>query len=175
MTMITFTILNLFTSIMFSQSNHPLSMTLIIIIQTILISLSMGLLSQSFWFSYILFLIFLGGMLILFIYTTALASNEMLTFPSMTLWIYPTIILIYLINLWWIDPTFLNLTTNNSDMLQSQLTTLNYWTETIFPLMKLYNNPTNMNTLMLMMYLFLTLIAIVKITNIFSGPLRPMH
>nr|UXP34250.1 NADH dehydrogenase subunit 6 [Furcilarnaca chirurga] len=175
MTMITFAILNLFTSIMFSQSNHPLSMALIIIIQTILISLSMGLLSQSFWFSYILFLIFLGGMLILFIYTTALASNEMLTLPSVTLWIYPTIILIYLLNLWWIDPTFLNFTINNSDALQSQLMTLNYWTETIFPLIKLYNNPTNMNTLMLMMYLFLTLIAIVKITNIFSGPLRPMH
>nr|UYA97114.1 NADH dehydrogenase subunit 6 [Furcilarnaca armata] len=173
--MITFIILNLFTSIMFSQCNHPLSMTLTIIIQTILISLSMGLLSQSFWFSYILFLIFLGGMLILFIYTTALASNEMLAIPSMTLWTYSVIILIYLLNLWWIDPTSFNFMINNSDTLQSQLTTLNYWTETIFPLMKLYNNPTNMNTLMLMSYLFLTLIAIVKITNIFSGPLRPMH
>nr|YP_010519748.1 NADH dehydrogenase subunit 6 [Furcilarnaca wufengensis]UXP34263.1 NADH dehydrogenase subunit 6 [Furcilarnaca wufengensis]UXP34345.1 NADH dehydrogenase subunit 6 [Furcilarnaca wufengensis] len=175
MTMITFMMLNLFTSIMFIQCNHPLTMTLIIIVQTILISLSMGLLSQSFWFSYILFLVFLGGMLILFIYTTALASNEILTLPSTILWTYSMIILLYLLNLWWIDPTFLNLMTNNPDMIPSQSTILNYWSETIFPLMKLYNNPTNLNTLMLMMYLFLTLIAIVKITNIFSGPLRPTH
>lgn len=38
---------------------------------------------------------------------------------------------------------------------------------------KLYNFPTNIITLLLINYLFLTLIVVVKITNIFYGPLRP--
>lgn len=40
---------------------------------------------------------------------------------------------------------------------------------------KLYNFPTNILTILLINYLFLTLIAVVKITNIFEGPLRPKY
>lgn len=36
----------------------------------------------------------------------------------------------------------------------------------------MYNFPTNIITILLINYLFLTLIATVKITNIFKGPLR---
>lgn len=45
--------------------------------------------------------------------------------------------------------------------------------ENILTLNKLYNFPTNLVTIILIIYLFLTLIAIVKITNVFEGPLRP--
>jgi NADH-ubiquinone oxidoreductase chain 6 len=38
---------------------------------------------------------------------------------------------------------------------------------------KLYNFPVNLITILLIIYLFLTLIAVVKITNVFEGPLRP--
>lgn len=38
---------------------------------------------------------------------------------------------------------------------------------------KLYSFPINLITILLIIYLFLTLIAVVKITNIFEGPLRP--
>lgn len=37
---------------------------------------------------------------------------------------------------------------------------------------KLYNFPLNLTTILLINYLFLTLIVVVKITNIFEGPLR---
>lgn len=37
---------------------------------------------------------------------------------------------------------------------------------------KLYNFPTNIITILLINYLFLTLIITVKITNIFEGPIR---
>lgn len=40
---------------------------------------------------------------------------------------------------------------------------------------KLYNYPTNLINLLIINYLFLTLIAVVKITNIFYGPLRQMN
>lgn len=61
---------------------------------------------------------------------------------------------------------------------------LNYETETLktinsfllensLTLNKLYNFPINLITIIIIAYLFLTLITVVKITNIFEGPLRP--
>jgi NADH-ubiquinone oxidoreductase chain 6 len=47
-----------------------------------------------------------------------------------------------------------------------------YIFENSINLNKLYNFPTNLITLLLINYLFLTLVAVVKITNIFYGPLR---
>jgi NADH-ubiquinone oxidoreductase chain 6 len=48
-----------------------------------------------------------------------------------------------------------------------------YLIENSLILNKLYNFPINLITILLIIYLFLTLIAVVKITNIFEGPLRP--
>jgi NADH-ubiquinone oxidoreductase chain 6 len=48
-----------------------------------------------------------------------------------------------------------------------------YLIENSLILNKLYNFPINLITIILIIYLFLTLIVVVKITNIFEGPLRP--
>ena len=45
--------------------------------------------------------------------------------------------------------------------------------ENILTLNKLYNFPVNLITIILIIYLFLTLIAVVKISDTFEGPLRP--
>nr|QXJ80382.1 NADH dehydrogenase subunit 6 [Homogryllacris parcibrevipenna] len=175
MMLTTLTLFNIFTTTLFTQCNHPLSMTLIIILQTLLVCTFTGMISQSFWFSYILFLVFLGGMLVLFIYITSLASNEMFSIPTMTIISYLIITTFIILLSWTLDSSFTTSIINNLDMTSTNLMSLNYWMESTLPLIKLYNNPTNLNTLMLMLYLFLTLIAIVKITNIFHGPLRPMN
>jgi NADH-ubiquinone oxidoreductase chain 6 len=60
--------------------NHPISLGLVLIAHTLLISVVTGVVGGHFWFSYILFLVFLGGVLVLFIYITSLASNEKFTF-----------------------------------------------------------------------------------------------
>nr|YP_010257212.1 NADH dehydrogenase subunit 6 [Teratura megafurcula]QVM19036.1 NADH dehydrogenase subunit 6 [Teratura megafurcula] len=166
---------NLLNAIIFTQTNHPLAMTLIIILQTLIVALTTGMMSSTFWFSYILFLVFLGGMLVLFIYITTLASNELFSIPTksliITLFLFSSIIVISLIS----DSTLWNLITLNEDMnnLGNDLITLH--DESNYLLTKLYNKPTDLITLMLVNYLFLTLIAIVKITNIFQGPLRPKN
>nr|AQM40067.1 NADH dehydrogenase subunit 6 [Capnogryllacris melanocrania] len=173
--MMLMSMMNIFSTILFTQLNHPLAMILIIIFQTLLICLFTGIITQSFWFSYILFLVFLGGMLVLFIYITSLASNEMFSIPMKTIMLTFIILTFTLLISWLMDSSLTNLITNNSDMSLLNKTINNYWLETSMSLMKLYNNPTNLNTLMLVLYLFLTLIAIVKITNIFFGPLRHMY
>nr|QNV11699.1 NADH dehydrogenase subunit 6 [Rhamphomyia barbata] len=92
MTQMILSLMIMISSFIFMQMNHPLAMGLMLLMQTFLICLITGLMTKSFWFSYILFLIFLGGMLVLFIYVTSLASNEMFSM-SMNLMIFSLIIL----------------------------------------------------------------------------------
>nr|YP_009826136.1 NADH dehydrogenase subunit 6 [Shoveliteratura triangula]QIV68427.1 NADH dehydrogenase subunit 6 [Shoveliteratura triangula] len=166
---------NLLNALIFTQVNHPMAMTLIIILQTLIVALTTGMMTSTFWFSYILFLVFLGGMLVLFIYITSLASNELFSIPTksliITLLLLSTIILISLIA----DSSMWNSLNFNEDMNNMNNEFITLHDESNYLLTKLYNKPTDLITLMLVNYLFLTLIAIVKITNIFQGPLRPKN
>nr|YP_010022521.1 NADH dehydrogenase subunit 6 [Paratoacris reticulipennis]QON98944.1 NADH dehydrogenase subunit 6 [Paratoacris reticulipennis] len=159
-------------NINFIKLSHPMSMMLFIIFQTLLIGLMAGTIMESFWLSYILFLTFLGGMLVLFIYITSIASNEMFQLKSIS--IISTLILwvIIMITLILIDKTmFLDWIKNSETM--NIFNSINYQEMTL-SLLKLYNNPTFIITMMMMIYLFLALIAVVKITNINQGPIRKM-
>nr|YP_009408835.1 NADH dehydrogenase subunit 6 [Ceratitis fasciventris]QVL29080.1 NADH dehydrogenase subunit 6 [Ceratitis anonae]QVL29210.1 NADH dehydrogenase subunit 6 [Ceratitis quilicii]QVL29418.1 NADH dehydrogenase subunit 6 [Ceratitis rosa]ASL05808.1 NADH dehydrogenase subunit 6 [Ceratitis fasciventris]QVL29093.1 NADH dehydrogenase subunit 6 [Ceratitis anonae] len=164
----------LITSFIFIQMNHPLAMGLMLLIQTIQICLLTGLMAKSFWFSYILFLIFLGGMLVLFIYVTSLASNEMFSLSmkltTISLIIFSIIMIVYIL----LDKTSSSFFIHNNEM--QPIHYLNMMVkENSLNLQKLYNYPTNFLTILLMNYLLITLIAVVKITKLFYGPLRPMN
>nr|YP_010502859.1 NADH dehydrogenase subunit 6 [Parasphendale agrionina]UXD78623.1 NADH dehydrogenase subunit 6 [Parasphendale agrionina] len=155
-------------SFIFLFLNHPLSMGLILFLQTILICLMSGYMSLTFWFSYILLLIYLGGMLVLFMYITSLASNEMFFYSNkimMLIIILPSISL--LMYFMFMNPS-LNSYENMENNLMSNFMSNNF-------LLKMYNQPINMITILIASYLFLTLIAVVKIINIFKGPLRQMN
>nr|UFZ13905.1 NADH dehydrogenase subunit 6 [Neochauliodes umbratus] len=162
--------INLLMSFNFTMMNHPLAMGLILLIQTILISLITGFMLQTFWFSYILFLILLGGMLVLFIYMTSLASNELFSFSMKSL-LMNFIILLLMMLVMMIYIPYNNLL--NLDM--NKFNSYSLYTENNIELLKLYNFPTMNLTLMLVSYLFLTLIIVVKITNINQGPLRQFN
>nr|UFZ13879.1 NADH dehydrogenase subunit 6 [Neochauliodes latus] len=161
---------NLLMSFNFTIMNHPLAMGLILLIQTILISLITGFMLQTFWFSYILFLILLGGMLVLFIYMTSLASNELFSFSMKSL-LMNFILMTFMMIIMMIYIPYNNLL--NLDM--TKFNNYSLYTENNIELLKLYNFPTMNLTLMLVSYLFLTLIIVVKITNINQGPLRQFN
>nr|YP_002229136.1 NADH dehydrogenase subunit 6 [Corydalus cornutus]ACH89985.1 NADH dehydrogenase subunit 6 [Corydalus cornutus] len=163
-------LLNLIITWNFIQTNHPLAMGLLLLLQTINICLSSGLLLKTFWFSYILFLIMLGGMLVLFIYMTSLASNELFSI-STTQILLNSFLIILLTSLFLLDSFNSWSILMNWDMTKFSLMI----NENSMDLLKLYNFPTMNLTLLLINYLFLTLIIIVKITNVFFGPLRQMN
>nr|YP_009561704.1 NADH dehydrogenase subunit 6 [Hydrillodes lentalis]QAT19944.1 NADH dehydrogenase subunit 6 [Hydrillodes lentalis] len=152
--------------------NNPLSMGLMILIQTMLVCLISGMLIKTYWFSYILFLTFMGGILVLFIYVCSIASNELFK-PSFNMkliflisfFFFILIFLIFNYNLFWMNLSI------NSDM-DNYLINMFINNENKINLTKLYNNQTFMIMLMLIIYLFITLISVVKITNIFYGPIR---
>nr|YP_010850311.1 NADH dehydrogenase subunit 6 [Metapenaeus intermedius]WGH12344.1 NADH dehydrogenase subunit 6 [Metapenaeus intermedius] len=154
-------------SIMFTRLIHPLAMGLMLLLQTMMICVTAGLSMNSFWFSYILFLIFLGGMLVLFMYVASLASNETFSFSS-TLAMITGFVFVGSIIIALLDPLLANLPNFLS---QSSFTTdLTSSTPTL--LSTIYNKTTANLTLFIVLYLLLTLIAVVKITNTFFGPLR---
>nr|URX52673.1 NADH dehydrogenase subunit 6 [Glyptotermes nr. iridipennis] len=149
-------------SMMFTQMKHPLAMGLMLLMQTMIVCLISGSMHKSFWFQYILFMVFVGGMLVLFIYVTSLASNEMFSLSTkMTataMLMLPSMMMIE-------NQTKLisKETTNHEMMMVEEITTMTS---------KLYNQPNGTMTILMALYLFLTLIVVVKITNISKGPLR---
>nr|YP_005089071.1 NADH dehydrogenase subunit 6 [Liriomyza bryoniae]AEO51707.1 NADH dehydrogenase subunit 6 [Liriomyza bryoniae] len=161
-------------SFIFLQMTHPLALGLMLLIQTTLMSLLTGMIMKTFWFSYILFLIFLGGMLVLFIYTTSLASNEMFSFSMKIMMITMMMFFIGSMIFFFMDKTMIYNMFMNTEMM-NLTNMISFTSENTITLYKLYNFPTNFTTILLVNYLLITMIAVVKITNLFFGPLRMMN
>nr|URH16837.1 NADH dehydrogenase subunit 6 [Glyptotermes pubescens] len=151
-------------SLVFTQMKHPLAMGMMLLTQTMLACLISGLMHKSFWFQYILFMVFVGGMLVLFVYVTSLASNEMFSLSTkmMIMAFSFTIPAMILVKMNW---TMLN----SKEVMEHEMMMINEITTVTS---KLYNQPNGTMTILMALYLFLTLIVVVKITNISSGPLR---
>nr|ASN65897.1 NADH dehydrogenase subunit 6 [Omus cazieri] len=165
-------LINMLASFTFLFMNHPLSMGFILLIQTILIALMSGMMTYSFWFSYMLFLIMLGGMLVLFLYMTSLASNEMFQFSMKLVYFYIIFTLLMMLMLILTDNMYMSLLLKNYNYIEIFNNIMLMKNENLITLNKIYNIPNNMITILLINYLFITLIAVVKITNINQGPLR---
>nr|QZK21399.1 NADH dehydrogenase subunit 6 [Drepanotermes sp. ANIC 0156]QZK21763.1 NADH dehydrogenase subunit 6 [Drepanotermes sp. QLD_028]QZK21776.1 NADH dehydrogenase subunit 6 [Drepanotermes sp. QLD_031]QZK22127.1 NADH dehydrogenase subunit 6 [Drepanotermes sp. QLD_254]QZK22140.1 NADH dehydrogenase subunit 6 [Drepanotermes sp. QLD_255] len=149
------------TSLMFTQMKHPMAMGLMLLIQTTMVCLISGTMYSSFWFSYILFMIMIGGMLVLFMYMTSLASNEMFS-PSNKMFM-ATMMLLPILT--YMMPTVTNNKEMNthSTMMENEVLT----TTTV-----MYNQMMGTMTTLLVLYMLLTLIVVVNIINVSKGPLR---
>nr|QUB07147.1 NADH dehydrogenase subunit 6 [Platycorynus sp. N26] len=146
----------------FMLMSHPISFGAVLILQTIMMAVTSGLSNNNFWFSYILFLVMIGGMLIMFIYMTSIASNEKFKFSLKMTLILPITFIIKMIteNNLFED----NMKINETIIFNSpKMTTL---------LHKYFNFPFSMMATFLMIYLLLTLIVVVKLTKKKLGPLR---
>nr|ALO76382.1 NADH deshydrogenase subunit 6 [Cantharis sp. CAN01] len=146
--------------------NHPLSMGINLLLQTIIIAIITGFMSLNFWMSYLLFLVMVGGMLILFMYMTSIASNEKFFF-SKNLFMLAIFSMIMFISI-------MLLNSNNEFFLTKNLESiefLNFSTYEMSP-NKYFINNSKFILSMLIVYLFITLIAIVNISSNNFGPLR---
>nr|YP_001936616.1 NADH dehydrogenase subunit 6 [Eremobates cf. palpisetulosus SEM-2008]ACA49844.1 NADH dehydrogenase subunit 6 [Eremobates cf. palpisetulosus SEM-2008] len=131
----------------FIMLTHPMSMILVIIPTTVIYAMMISKLMNTSWFSLILILILIGAMLILFLYMASLSPNELFNLPKYL----PMILLLMLIPM----PNGLT----NNPMLN-------------FNSYKLFSQIQLSTTIILTIYLLVTMITAVKITNINEGPLR---
>nr|YP_002735015.1 NADH dehydrogenase subunit 6 [Hydaropsis longirostris]ABZ02030.1 NADH dehydrogenase subunit 6 [Hydaropsis longirostris] len=158
MKMLIMTLLTL--SMNFLWLKHPISMGVLIIIQTISIAMLSGMMSSTFWFSYIITITMLSGMLVLFIYMASVASNEMIS-VSIKMIIMTIVILslgLILQNMDNYEDIFINKTN------QEKIKTIS--------LNPLFNMKHKFITMMMITYLLFSMITISFIVNITEGPLR---
>nr|APX39686.1 NADH dehydrogenase subunit 6 [Aphthona euphorbiae] len=155
----------LLNSILFILFKHPLTCGMILLSQTILTAMITGLMNYNFWYSYILFLIMVGGMLILFIYMTSIASNEKFKFNNkVIIWLIIFFSIFFILN--FMDLFYMNYNNNLSNLKDLLLN------ENNMSMKKYFNFPNYFIMFSMIIYLFVTLIAIVKITNFSYGALR---
>nr|YP_009128947.1 NADH dehydrogenase subunit 6 [Chthamalus antennatus]AJT48121.1 NADH dehydrogenase subunit 6 [Chthamalus antennatus] len=160
MTMNMILVMIFFSNLIFIFMFHPLAMIFILILQCLLISLMVYSITHFPWFSYTLILVFLGGMLILFMYMSNIASNEMFK-PNIKIMI--PMLIIPLI-------TFLLTNPKQDYSVESKLTEHQQFSNMmIFKPFSLSIMPI---TLLMASYIILTLLTVVKISKMSQGPLR---
>nr|WEP24846.1 NADH dehydrogenase subunit 6 [Metidiocerus sp.] len=137
----------------------PMSMGMTLMLQTILMTMLMNKMMTTTWLTMITFLMMIGGLLILFIYMSSLASNEKFKINMKMLIITLTILVVI--------EEFMQ------DMQVNETQNLNYieYTEQL-SLNKLYNKKSMMITLIMVLYLLLTMIVVTKLVKHYEGPLR---
>nr|YP_011010313.1 NADH dehydrogenase subunit 6 [Metrocoris ciliatus]WPW46928.1 NADH dehydrogenase subunit 6 [Metrocoris ciliatus] len=147
-------------STMIMMTQHPLSMGFCLILMTLVLSMSMNLLMKYSWYSYILVLVMLGGMLVLFMYMASVASNEIMKF-SMKMMIMPATVLITM---------FFFMKTDMLSYMNTIIPTIE--NQQSLSMMKLFNSKSMIITMLLALYLLITMIYVIFITNVFEGPMR---
>lgn len=136
------------------KANNPIMIVIIIILQTVTVCLILWLKISSSWFSYILFLIFMGGLIVLFIYICRLASNEIFSIKIRLIEIL-TIFIITIVIVYYNKRIIYESNINYSIYIFNILTKMN-----IFPV------------ILTIFYLLFTLVVVVKISNKKIGPIR---
>nr|YP_010502898.1 NADH dehydrogenase subunit 6 [Nephotettix malayanus]UXD78675.1 NADH dehydrogenase subunit 6 [Nephotettix malayanus] len=136
----------------------PMSMGVLLLIQTILSTLILAKIMDSSWVPMIMFLMFIGGLLILFMYMSSIASNEKFS-PKMMIFIMFMIMMILPL-----EELMTEMHSENSLMISISKESIS--------MVKIYNKKTLMMTVLLFMYMFLTMIVVTKIIKIYKGPLR---
>nr|UJY97092.1 NADH dehydrogenase subunit 6 [Potamometra berezowskii] len=158
MKMIITIIMTLSTSMIMMK--HPLSMGFSIIMLTMLTAIMMNMMIKYSWYSYILVLVMLGGMLVLFMYMASIASNEIMKFSMKILLL---MMAMFIMSNLLINFEMETMTSPNMYFIESQNN---------MSMMKLFNSKTSIITILLATYLLITMIYVIFITNMFEGPMR---
>nr|ARH54842.1 NADH dehydrogenase subunit 6 [Tropiphorus elevatus] len=153
-------------SITFLFLSHPLSFGFILLLQTIIISICSGVLNFDYWFSYILFLIMVGGLLVLFIYMTSIASNEKFKFSKNLMALSMMYLFVFMPSILLTDNYLTMMSMLTQDLINQSMFNIN------LSMNKFVNFPMMLLMILLMIYLLMTLIAIVKISEFKMGTLR---
>lgn len=144
-------------SLLIIYSSHPVIIIAMILVQSLLTCVLIWFNIKNRWISFVLFLIFLGGLIVLFIYITSLAYNEKfrIKLNDQINFINLTILLIIIFNLNFFEKIYYSIRQNLYDNI-----------------IILFNSSLIFITLIIIRYLLLTLIVVVKVASKIEAPLR---
>nr|YP_010878970.1 NADH dehydrogenase subunit 6 [Batracomorphus extentus]WHE42622.1 NADH dehydrogenase subunit 6 [Batracomorphus extentus] len=139
---------------------NPMSIMILMITKTSLVSIMMNFMSNSSWFPMMFFLMMVGGLLIIFSYMTSTVSNEKFKFKmNLTLMMFMFITIPMETNL-------LNELIEEKEMLTTKIDLMK------MSVSKLYNFKSMQMSMLLIFYLFMTMIMVSKLIMKTMGPLR---
>lgn len=147
---------------------HPISLIFILIILTFLVCFKINLLIKSI-ISFILFLIIIGGLIVIFMYITRLANNELFSFNLKNFIINinkitPIILLLLITTLIYKQIIFINLIESFN---------LNNWSEINYKYINIiYKEINNNSSYFIIIYLYYSIICIINICYKLKAPLR---
>nr|UPL65413.1 NADH dehydrogenase subunit 6 [Dinomachus sikhimensis] len=147
-------------SFIFLWLNHPLSMGITVLMQAMTVAMITGMLMETYWFSYIIVLIMLSGMLVLFMYMASIASNEKFKTPMK---------IIMMSMVYMTTSSIMLMMENNQECMMSIISMME---KNNLTMMLLFNKKFMMITVLMVMYLLMTMVIISYIVNIQEGPLR---
>nr|WPS67074.1 NADH dehydrogenase subunit 6 [Hyssopus sp. 1 HHL-2023a] len=148
-----------------NKNMHPILMSLILLSLSTLSSMNISILNDNHWFSYLMFLIIIGGLMIIFLYFTSFINNMKMTMKLNYLTIFPfkmLLMMIFIMMLFiymnkyfmWFN-NFLEI--NNFKMLMKNM---NFFINNQSLYLYLFNK--NFTTIISMIYLLMCLTFIVK-------------
>nr|AML26600.1 NADH dehydrogenase subunit 6 [Scolytinae sp. BMNH 1274713] len=160
-------LLNCIMSSLFIFLKNPLSKGYMLLLLTVTTALSSSIMFVDSWFGYILFLIMVGGMLVAFIYMTSIASNEKFVFPSNKIMMIFALSMMML--MFFMFKMNLSLQDLNYFLMSSQEM---HEIKPMMSMKKIFNSPILQLPILMMVYLLMTLIMVVKMTEFSKGPIR---
>nr|BDQ43958.1 NADH dehydrogenase subunit 6 [Metaphire hilgendorfi]BDQ44465.1 NADH dehydrogenase subunit 6 [Metaphire hilgendorfi] len=142
-------------TMMLYLSTTPIMLGINILIMALLLSVTLAS-SMSSWYAFLVFLIYVGGMLVMFAYFLALAPNQQMPTKSNVMYALMTLIIL----------TTVAIITDTKIFISQEMNQDSAY---------LYSVSTSPILIMLALTLFLTMVIVVKLTNRSGGPLRPFN
>jgi len=143
------------TSLSIYLAATPIILGINILLIALLIASTYAIYIRS-WYAFILFLIYVGGILVIFVYFLAISPNQQIPYSKIaSVRILSFLVLLFL-----------------SQLFNFKVTIINNFTQGRVILYIIKNAPT---LIILALILLLAIIIVVKITNRSTGPLRPFN
>nr|AAP14658.1 NADH dehydrogenase subunit 6 [Pachypsylla venusta] len=151
----------LFLTNLMNNASNPFMMGLILLTQIIVVCLISRILSHSSWISLTLFLVIVGGLMILFLYTTSIYSNQRFNIINMKPTIFYTMLISPLLIL------------QNNFLFKIEYTCLINITSKEY--IKLFLPMNMVSSTTMFFYLLLVLFIMIFMLNYPSGPMRKKY
>nr|YP_008964137.1 NADH dehydrogenase subunit 6 [Eulimnogammarus verrucosus]AHB14324.1 NADH dehydrogenase subunit 6 [Eulimnogammarus verrucosus] len=154
-------------SLLYAFSKTPLMLAMLIVLQTMLVTMLIYTTLTTSWLSFILFMIVVSAMMVIFVYVSSLASNDFITLSHSSL-----MSTLYFTPLLMLMAFFLLNSQNKPTMSQLTLSDMDLGPVACY---KMYTYHTSPMTMFLIIYLLVALITVVKISETSKGTLRALN
>nr|YP_009502019.1 NADH dehydrogenase subunit 6 [Trioza remota]AWU49099.1 NADH dehydrogenase subunit 6 [Trioza remota] len=148
-------------SAMMPLMSTPLSMGMLILIQTIMICSITRTISLSSWLPFTMFLVMASGLMVIFTYVTSICSNNKFSFMSMKLLFFAPLIFLWLQKMPHLKVMF-NDNLQNKDLFNHEF-------------IKLYTKLNIFSSFFMFIYLLIILIIMINLLCLNKGPMRKKY